>query len=125
MPTASENVRLWGKSGSNQTTVKTALMTHRGHGWSLVTAMRSLTGKNTPFDRTQPDAGCNERKASIHRAHCAEFTIVPVGSCCSRPSAPATRGAFALWTRTCCNVQTRLAQRSCPDDYYRFPGPCL
>src|SRR6267154_1613541 len=36
-----------------------------------------------------------------------------------------TRGAFALWTRTCCNVQTRLAQRSYPDDYYRFPGSCL
>jgi enamine deaminase RidA (YjgF/YER057c/UK114 family) len=31
-----------------------------------------------------------------------------------RPSAPATRGVFAIWTRTCCNVQTRLAQRKLP-----------
>ena len=34
-------------------------------------------------------------------------------------------GRFALWTRTCCNVQTRPARRSCPDDDYRFPGSCL
>src|ERR1700681_1280243 len=56
-------------------------------------------------------------RASIHRTHCAEFTTVPVRSFCSRSIsaftrvfdalwAPATRGAFALWTRTCCNVQT-------------------
>src|SRR5260370_42284919 len=34
-------------------------------------------------------------RASIHRAHCTEFTSVPVGNCSSRPSAPATRGGFA------------------------------
>ena len=39
--------------------------------------MRSLTGKNAPFDRPlTPDA--MSARASIHGAHCAEFTIVPV-----------------------------------------------
>jgi hypothetical protein len=33
--------------------------------------------------------------------------------------------AFALWTRTFGNVQTRLTRRNCRDDHYRFPGPCL
>jgi hypothetical protein len=33
--------------------------------------------------------------------------------------------ACALWTRTCCDNQTRVAQRSFPDDYHRFPGPRL
>jgi hypothetical protein len=94
--------------------------------------VRSLTG----FDRLQPDAGCNERKGFDHRAHCVEFTIVAGGELLltTRQRVARLRRAmgtgnaavpFALWTRNCCNVQTRMAQRSCPDDDYRFPGPCL
>jgi hypothetical protein len=30
-----------------------------------------------------------------------------------------------IWTRTCCDNETRVAQRSFPDDHHRFPGPCL
>jgi hypothetical protein len=43
--------------------------------------------------RPRPLAAFLFRASSIstHRTYCAKFTIVPVGSCCSRPSAPATR----------------------------------
>ena len=92
----------------------------RPGGGSLVPAM-SARRPNLIDPSLTPAA--TRARASIHRTHHVEF--------CRRwallltTAAPAMRGAFALWTRTCCVVQNLPAQGSNPDDDYRFPSPCL
>jgi len=92
---------------------------------SCVVDVRLADREEPPFDLPQPDAGYMSGRTWIHRAPCAEFTIAAIESCCSWPPASATHEAWALWTRTCCDNQTRVAQRSFPHDDHRFPGPCL
>ena len=61
------------------------------------------------------------RLAALRQVEWVVYAKRPFGSRCSWPPASAAH----LWTRTCCDSQTRMAQRSFPDDNHRFPGPCL
>ena len=56
--------------------------------------------------------------------HClsAKLTSPPSGAA-PYPPASATHEASTIWTRTCCDSQTGVTQRSLPDDDHRFPGP--
>jgi hypothetical protein len=58
--------------------------------------VRSLTGKNTPFDRPQPDAGCIERKGFdpsrplrwVCYRPCGELRLTIVGTSNARRLCP-------------------------------------
>jgi hypothetical protein len=64
------------------------------------------------------DLSCEERV----RPRSPELSP-PSGAALMATGTRNTRPGPALWTRTCCNSQTRVAQRSFPDDDHRFPGP--
>jgi hypothetical protein len=55
---------------------------------------------------------CSPIHANLRQGHLTISNRVVSSSC-------------PIWTRTCCDNETRVAQRSFPDDHHRFPGPCL